>query len=152
MHTDCFEIKAYADQYRQEMLVVWEHSVLATHHFLSQPDFDEIKKLVQSFNFNDLQTYCLVKDESVAGFIGVDSGKIEMLFLDPACFGRGLGSLLLNFAVNELAADMLDVNEHNTKALGFYQKSGFEIFDRTDKDDQGRDYPLLRMRLKNNPA
>ncbi len=81
------------------------------------------------------------------GFIGVADNKIEMLFLDPKCFGQGYGLKLLNFAVEELNADKLDVNEQNTKALRFYQKFGFEIFERTDKDDQGRNYPLLRMKL-----
>ena len=54
----------------------------------------------------------------------------------------------MEFAITELAADKVDVNEQNSKALMFYQKSGFEIVERTDKDDQGRNYPLLRMKLK----
>lgn len=148
MLTTIFEIKPYQEKYRQEVLYVWERSVLTTHHFLSPSDFEEIKKLVWSFDFNDLQVYCLEKERLVPGFMGVDNGKIEMLFLDPAYFGQGLGSMLLAFAVNTLAADRLDVNEQNTKALEFYRKSGFEIFDRSDRDEQGRGYPIIRMRLK----
>jgi putative acetyltransferase len=71
-----------------------------------------------------------------------------MLFLDPQIFGKGLGLQLLNFAVKELKANKVDVNEQNVKAVKFYQKSGFKIFARTDQDDQGRKYPLLRMKLK----
>ena len=82
------------------------------------------------------------------GFIGVADEKVEMLFLDPKYFGNGIGKKLLSFAVDELNADKVDVNEQNTKALKFYQKFGFEIVERTDKDDQGRSYPLLRMKLK----
>jgi putative acetyltransferase len=70
-----------------------------------------------------------------------------MLFVDPEYIGQGLGRKLLLFAINELKADKLDVNEQNTKALKFYQHFGCETVERTDKDDQGRNYPLLRMKL-----
>lgn len=81
------------------------------------------------------------------GFIGTSEKKIEMLFLDPDYFGQGLGQKLLNFAVNKLNAEKVDVNEQNAKALHFYKKFGFEVFERTNEDDQGKNYPLLRMRL-----
>lgn len=61
---------------------------------------------------------------------------------------KGLGQKLLGFAVKELNADKLAVNERNTKALKFYQKFGFEVFEQAEKDDQERNYPLLRMKLK----
>lgn len=42
---------------------------------------------------------------------------------------------------------LFKVNEQNLKAVQFYKKYGVETFERTDKDDQGRHYPLLRMKL-----
>lgn len=142
-----FVITEYSDIYKQQILTVWEKSVLATHDFLSPTDFIEIKELVNNIDFNDFSVYCLKHEDVISGFVGVADGKVEMLFLDPAYFGRGLGYKLLSFAVRELGADKVDVNEQNTKALKFYQKFGFETFERTEKDDQGRNYPLLRMKL-----
>ncbi|WP_313262227.1 GNAT family N-acetyltransferase [Sphingobacterium sp.] len=110
-------------------------------------DFKEIKELVSTINFNDFQVFCLVNGKVILGFIGVADMKIEMLFLDPKYFGQGLGQKLLNFAVKKLNADKVDVNEQNSKAVKFYHRFGFEIFERTDKDDQGRNYALLRMKL-----
>lgn len=147
MQADNFEIIKYTDIHRQQVLTVWEKSVLATHDFLTSTDFEEIKEFASNMNFNDLQFFCLINKNVVLGFIGVADKKVEALFLDPEYFGQGLGRKLLNFAVKELNADKLDVNEQNEKALKFYQKFGFEIFERTDKDDQGRNYPLLRMKL-----
>lgn len=147
MQTVNFEITEYSDTYKQQVLTIWEKSVLATHDFLTSTDFEEIKDLVSNINFNDFQVFCLTNENLVLGFIGVAYKKVEMLFLDPKYFGLGLGQKLLNFVVKELNADKLDVNEQNVKALKFYQKFGFEIFERTDKDDQGRNYPLLRMKL-----
>lgn len=147
MPTDHFDIRPYTDIYRPQILSVWEKSVLATHHFLDPGDFEEIKVLVSGINFNDLQVFCLTQQDWVLGFVGVADRKIEMLFLDPRYIGQGLGQKLLRYAVENLQAGKLDVNEQNTKAVNFYQKFGFEPFERTEKDDQGRNYPLLRMRL-----
>lgn len=148
MQTDKFEIKSFDQKYKQQILAVWEQSVIATHDFLTPTDFTEIKELVQTINFYHFQVYCLTENDFVIGFIGVADKKIEMLFLDPKYFGQGLGKILMNFAISELAADKVDVNEQNIKAVNFYKKFGFEIIERTEKDDQGRNYPLLRMKLK----
>lgn len=146
-----YEISEYSNVYRSQIIAVWESSVLATHHFLSPSDFSEIRELVKSIDFNDFRVFCLINGGLVLGFVGVLNRKIEMLFLDPQYFGQGLGRRLLDFAVEELGADQLDVNDQNVKAVEFYKKFGFETVERTDKDDQGRNYPLLRMKLvKNN--
>lgn len=79
--------------------------------------------------------------------MGVIDKKIEMLFLSPAYIGQGLGKKLMVYALTELHADKVDVNEQNLYAVEFYKKFGFETYGRTDKDDQGRDYPILKMKL-----
>ena len=147
MQTNKLKISQYSDIHKQQILTVWEKSVLATHDFLAPNDFEEIKESVSNINFNDFEVFSLTKENLVLGFIGVADKKVEMLFLDPHFFGQGLGLQLLNFAVKELKADKVDVNEQNSKAVKFYQKFGFETFERTEKDDQGRNYPLLRMKL-----
>jgi putative acetyltransferase len=142
-----YKIKKYNDSYRDQILTVWENSVLATHHFLTPSDFEEIKALVSLINFNDFQVFCLTNEKKVLGFIGLTGKKIEMLFLDPRFLGQGLGRKLLSYAIDEMKANEVDVNEQNVKSLNFYQKFGFVTFERTDKDDLGKNYPLLRMRL-----
>ncbi len=145
LHTN---IKPYEEQFREQILSVWEKSVLATHDFLSHADFVSIKEIVHTIDFGAFDVYCLIQDNSVIGFLGVAEKKVEMLFLDPTYFGRGLGKKLMDFAVTELNADKVDVNEQNSSAIKFYERLGFKTYERTDKDDQGRDYPLLRMKLE----
>jgi putative acetyltransferase len=150
MLTNNFGIVPYNEVYRQTVLEIWERSVIATHNFLTQSDFEEIKCFVKTIDFIDLQVFCLKNNDFVIGFIALANKKIEMLFLDPEYFGQGLGQKLLSFAVNEMYADTLDVNEQNVKALKFYNKFGFETYERSDKDDQGRNYPILRMKYHEN--
>ncbi len=142
-----FKIEKYTDKDRVQILNVWEKSVLATHDFLNPTDFEEIKQFVQAFNFNDFEVYCLKQNDEIVGFIGLAERKIEMLFFSPEYIGKGLGRKLADFAFSELKADKVDVNEQNTNAVKFYEKLGFKTYERTDRDDQGKEYPLLRMKL-----
>ncbi len=143
-----FNIVRYKDYHKDDILAVWEQSVKATHHFLLESDFEEYKKILQNFDFNDLDVFCLEKNEKIVGFIGIHSEKIEMLFLSPDYIGKGLGRQLTDFAFTSFDINYVDVNEQNPKATEFYEKIGFETFDRTEKDDMGRPYPILKMKLK----
>ena len=143
-----FEIIKYSDHYRDQLLHVWERSVLATHTFLQADDFKAIGEIVKTINFNAFDVFCLVDEDSkLVGFVGVADKKVEMLFIVPEYTGKGGGKLLMNFAMAELKADKVDVNEQNTNAVGFYRSFGFETYERTERDDQGYAYPLLRMKL-----
>ena len=148
MTNQSFKIEKYTDKDREQILNIWEKSVLETHEFLNPTDFEEIKQLVQTFNFNDFEVYCLKQNDEVAGFIGLAGRKIAMLFLSPEYIGKGLGRKLADFAFSEFKADKVDVNEQNTNAVKFYEKLGFKTYERTEKDDQGKEYPLLRMNLE----
>lgn len=143
-----FQIKKYKSKYKRQIISVWESSVLATHHFLSPKDYIEIRDLLQDYDFSVLNMFCLMTEDQVIGFTGLHHYKIEMLFLDPAYIGKGLGKQLIQFAISNQGATLVDVNEQNSHAKSFYEKVGFEIYERTAKDDFGKDYPLLRMRLK----
>lgn len=148
VESDSIQIVPYNKNHRLQLLSVWEKSVAATHHFLKAADLAEIKEIVWSIDFNSIPVFCLLHNDSVIGFIGVVEKKVEMLFILPEFFGKRLGEKLMNFATTELHADEVDVNEQNINAVQFYKKSGFEIYDRTEKDGQGKDYPLLKMKLK----
>lgn len=91
-----------------------------------------------------------MRDEAgrVVGFVGVEQDKVEMLFIHPAWRGRGIGSRLLKYAFNVLGARLVDVNEQNEQAVGFYLRMGFEVEGRSELDSTGKPFPLLHMRLR----
>ena len=41
----------------------------------------------------------------------------------------------------------VDVNEQNNQAVGFYKHIGFNTYKRSDLDGEGKEYPILHMRL-----
>ncbi|NRD74771.1 GNAT family N-acetyltransferase [Shewanella sp. VB17] len=135
-------------EYYPEMLEVWENSVRATHDFLSDEDIDFFKPIIIEQAFPAVIMRC-VKDNTgaILGFIGVHDTKVEMLFLLAQARRKGIGTLLLNDAIDTLGAVSVDVNEQNPQAVSFYQSMGFECVSRSPVDDMGKPFPILHMRL-----
>src|SRR4029453_121410 len=88
---------------------VWEASVRATHHFVSEADIHFFKPLVRDA-LPQMPALACVRDGSyqVAGFIAVAHRKVEMLFIHPSARGQGAGSRLLTDAITTMGATTLD--------------------------------------------
>ena len=131
-----------------ELLMVWEDSVRATHDFISEADIAEFKPMIVEYAFPAVTLRCVRgENQKILGFIGVAESKIEMLFVLNKCRGQGIGKQLLNFAINELEATKVDVNEQNPLAVEFYKHMGFDITSRSPLDDMGKPFPILHMSL-----
>lgn len=132
------------------LIDIWEASVRATHHFLTNDDILYFRKRILEQYFDLVKLYYLqAENGAIAGFLGLSEGKIEMLFIHPTWFRRGYGSLLANYAITQGCATLVDVNEDNPDALSFYRKLGFAVINRLEKDNEGKDFPILQMALTN---
>lgn len=80
--------------------------------------------------------------------MGIHDFKIEMLFVSNESRGHGVGKRLVEYAIEVLKVNYVDVNEQNPQALGFYEHMGFEIFKKYEFDEQGNLFPILHMKLK----
>jgi len=134
------------------LLEVWEASVRATHHFLSESDIQFFKPLVVQSLLTLDYLHC-VRDLNgeLVGFVGVSEQRMEALFVHPLFHRAGVGRRLSRHAVVELRATRVDVNEQNEGAVAFYRRIGFEVEGRSEVDSLGKPFPLLHMR-KHNPA
>lgn len=149
MNEETMILLPYKAMHRQQLLEVWERSAKATHGFVSADDMAYYKTQVAQIDFTAFEVHVAATAEgSIAGFIGVADKRIEMLFLDPPFIGKGLGKRLMRLALDNLEANEVEVNEQNAKAVAFYSSFGFKAYERSDKDGEGRDYPVLRMRLE----
>lgn len=131
----------------EQLLLVWESSVRATHLFLSDVEIERIKIHVPQFLWAVPRLF-LVEDEAghPVAFMGLVDRSLEMLFVASEMRGRGIGKRLLQYGIDNYSIETLTVNEQNPQARGFYEHMGFQVYKRTELDEQGDPYPLLYMR------
>ncbi len=135
-------------EYYAEMLDVWENSVRATHDFITEEDIEFFKPIIIEQAFPAVTLKC-IKDKTgfIIGFMGTHDLKVEMLFVLDRFRGEGVGKFLLQYAIDHLKANSVDVNEQNPLAVGFYEYMGFKVISRSPLDDMGKPFPILHMKL-----
>ena len=124
MQREISEVTGRSPRLMGELLEVWERSVRATHHFLSDREIGEIREYVpQALREVPHLIAAWREDGSPAGFMGIAGERLEMLFLAPEERGKA-------------------------QARGFYERLGFRVRSRSELDEQGRPYPILELRLE----
>ena len=131
-----------------EVLDVWESAVRASHDFLSEDDIQFLKPIVlndalPNLDLSGIRGEC----KEILGFVAVSEQAVAMLFISPNFFGKGMGKALMKYAEVTFGVNKVDVNEQNTKALGFYQSLGYVVLNRSALDAQGKPFPILHMVL-----
>ena len=131
-----------------EVVEVWEASVRATHDFLREEDIVYFKPLILNEYLKAVDLRCVRNDQhQIIGFLGVAEEKIEMLFLHPDARGRGIGKMLVDYALHTMHVTKVDVNEQNKQAVDFYEHVGFQTISRSELDGLGMPYPILSMEI-----
>jgi len=125
---------------------VWENAVRATHSFLPEEDLVFYAREVRD-DYLPAHRFWVATgvDDEPLGFMGMTGSKIDALFVDSSCHGKGIGRALVDHAAT-LAGDLtVDVNEQNRGARSFYEKLGFRRIGRSDLDEAGQPYPILHL-------
>lgn len=142
------EVKDRTTPLIEQLSKIWENSVKATHLFLSDNEIEEIKKYVPQA-LKEIPCLIILENENQVpvGFMGIREQHLEMLFISSEERGKGLGKELLKYGIEKYSVNDLAVNEQNPLAKDFYENMGFEVYKRTEFDEQGNPYPLLYMNL-----
>ncbi|WP_082807878.1 glutamine-hydrolyzing GMP synthase [Helicobacter himalayensis] len=132
---------------------LWEDSVRDSHEFLTENAILEIKNDVNALLEKSKNTLVATDEETFLGFLGVEHNRIEMLFVHPKFFRRGVGRALLREAfmrhLKQFDSIVVDCNADNARGLKFYQKLGFKEIGRSAKDSQGRDFAIVHLEVSN---
>lgn len=135
------EIKERNDDIKSELVRVWEGSVRATHHFLTEDEIMRIKEYVPMAIDGTEHLLAAEQDGRICAFMGISGDELEMLFVSPdewgKGLGKGLGKVLLQKGIDEYGVRTLTVNEQNPQVTGFYEHKGFVTVRRSDTDGQG---------------
>ena len=131
----------------ERLYEVWHASVVATHDFVSQSDLSDICVQVRN-DYLPERPLLVAMDgrDRVVGFMGMNGHEIESLFIDPTSRGLGLGRAFIEQASAQSRYLEVGVNAQNRQAIVFYEAVGFTVYASSPTDDDGRPYPILRMR------
>ena len=136
------------DKLIDALTTLWGASVRATHHFLTEDDIHKLTLFVKT-GLSCIETLVVASENhKPIAFMGIEAGKVEMLFVSPDYFGKGVGRQMAELAISQYEVQYVDVNEQNSQAIGFYEHIGFEVFERTEFDEQGNPFPILKMKLR----
>jgi putative acetyltransferase len=140
--------KDYRKKVIEDITDIWKQSVKETHKFLSNDNvislIPEVKKTIEN-----IESLIIVKhNNNITGFMGIENNKIEMLFIKPCFFGKGIGKSLVEYGICSYDINCVDVNEQNIEALKFYEHIGFEVIDKSNVDNQGNPFPILHLKIK----
>ncbi|WP_279127605.1 glutamine-hydrolyzing GMP synthase [Helicobacter winghamensis] len=135
----------------EALVDLWEDSVRESHDFLKANDIVALKPEVSELLKVSENTLVATDDETFLGFLGVEYNRIEMLFVHPKFFKRGVGIALLREAfVRSLRQHnniVVDCNVGNARGLRFYKRLGFREIGVSQKDSKGRDFPIMHLEI-----
>lgn len=129
----------------EQMLRIWLDASRVGHAFLGEDVLAAQHEKVRDVYFH-LADHWLAWDERPLGFIALLDKHIGGLFVDPEAHRCGVGGQLVEHAAQRLGTLTVDVYERNVSAIAFYKRYGFELVERKERDEEGREFALLELR------
>ncbi len=149
MTTTTYTISEVKPEEHDILLDIWEASVRATHHFLKEDNILFFKQSIYEHKYFESVNLTCVRDEDdkILGFMGTEADRLEMLFIHPDYIGKGIGTALINYALDIVKVTKVDVNEQNDNACLFYSHHGFKVVAYSESDSTGQPFAILHMEL-----
>lgn len=138
------KIKAYEKQYFDQLGMVMDKARMQE---LKSENLEQVFVVFRDAPYLDYLMSCKIflafEDEKLVGFIGFKPGKIEFIYVDPDKQGRGIATMLMEKALNEVKRPIkLEVFTNNKQAKSLYKKFGFKTI-KTVTEKWSDEYPVL---------
>ncbi|MDL2212069.1 GNAT family N-acetyltransferase [Erysipelotrichaceae bacterium OttesenSCG-928-M19] len=134
-----------SDDLVTELMSIWFNAVKTTHHFLSDEEINKLHNDVKVAMKEVDHLFVYTIEDQNAGFIGINSDKVEMIFVSDKFQKKGVGSKLMNYVIENYQIKYIDVNKENEVAYKFYQHLGFEILKKSEFDKYGNPFPVYHL-------
>lgn len=124
---------------------VWERAARSSHQFMDPGDFAALRPAIRDAYLPSMDVWLVETADGPAAFVGARGSHVELLYVDPAFQGKGLGTRLLA-VVGEHGATSVEVYADNAVGVAFYRSQGFTEVQRRERDAAGRPYPMVVLR------
>ncbi|MEM8863674.1 MAG: GNAT family N-acetyltransferase, partial [Chloroflexota bacterium] len=129
-----------------QLISLWYKASKIAHPFLSDNFLEKEKNNLRTIFLPNSETWVFEADEQITGFVSLLENTVGGIFIHPAWQRKGIGSKLLNHALQTRPYLKLEVFEANHQGRAFYKKFGFvQIAMRLD---EATDQVLLELRYE----
>jgi len=105
----------------------------------------QVLTVAEEYRKPELLNNIFVYDDGIVkGLIHIEKDEIEELYVDSFFENQGIGSALIEFAIEKFGVTFLWVIEKNTNAIRFYEKHGFHKTN-TRKLEEGTTEYIVKM-------
>ncbi|TYP89294.1 putative acetyltransferase [Sphingobacterium allocomposti] len=110
-----------------ELVAIWLDVSIKAHDFIPKKYWVENKTLMKADYLPNAEIYVAEVAGRIDGFVALIKNHIAAFFVRSEQQGKGIGTILLDYA-RELRSELtLNVYQKNKKSVSFYQAKGFEI-------------------------
>ncbi len=127
---------------------IWLNTSLKAHDFISKEYWINNKSLMIEKYLPNSEVYIAEETDTILGFIALSENCIASIFVDIEQQGKGIGTLLLNYAKNIRTELKLNVYQKNDKSVNFYKSRDFIILsESTDQLTLEKEYVMQWNKL-----
>jgi putative acetyltransferase len=137
-------IRQYESHDLDGILSAWENASSLAHPFLGKEFLVQERKNIPEVYLPIADTWVVVIDNAVVGFIALIGNEVGAIFLQPECHGQGAGKALMDKA-RDLHGDLeVEVFAENPIGRKFYTRYGFVLLEEKLHEQTGQQ--VLRLK------
>lgn len=131
----------------KRVMRIWYDGNLEAHDFIDREYWDRNFGYVKRA-LSEAEVYVYEVNGYVVGFVGIDDGYLEGLFVDKEYRGLGIGTKLVDYIKEKYDFFTLHVFENNYGAVVFYENRGLIKKEESVHEDLGEVEYLMYYRRK----
>ena len=109
-----------------DVMKIWFDANLEVHNFIDKDyfisNYSYVKEQMKQSNI-----FVYENNGKILGFIGIDNGFIQGIFVSKTSRSKGIGKKLIDYCKEKYSTLSLKVYEKNKRAINFYKKQSFQI-------------------------
>lgn len=110
----------------ERIMQIWLDTNISVHKYITQEYWTSNEKYVKEA-IQEAEVYVYEDNKEIKGFIGINKGHIEGIFVEEKYRNQGIGKELMAYCKNKYNKLTLEVYKKNTKAINFYEREQFKL-------------------------
>ena len=126
-----------------DIMKIWFDANLEVHNFIDKDyfisNYSYVKEQMKQSNI-----FVYENNGKILGFIGIDNGFIQGIFVSKTSRSKGIGKKLIDYCKEKYSTLSLKVYEKNKRAINFYKNQEFRIYSKSvDIQTQQVEYDMV---------